>query len=203
LGLVWLSATSVAAQSNSGPSFSLPSKGSEVVVRLIEEIDGIESTEAGPTTTVFADGRVVVERPSYMKQAGRHETRLSPEVLRVWLAGLLETGVTEFDSDRTRGDKRAADRAHRLKRVGRSGTEVFARSSASRIDFELHVDAFRSAAKGLGPEEEVRKKIYWRGLRRDASRYPELEDIQSLEAAVGMTRTLGRESIVEAIGSAQ
>jgi hypothetical protein len=203
MGWVWLFATSIAAQTGSGPSFSLPSKGSEVVVRLIERIDGIESEEAGPTTTVFADGRVVVERPSYMKQAGRHETRLSPEDLRAWLATLLETGVTEFDSQRTRGDREAADRAHRLKQVGRSGTEVFDRSSASRIDFELYVDDFRAAAKGPGAEETVRKKIDWRGLRRDASRYSELEDLQSLEAAVRMTRTLGRKSIVEATGSAK
>ena len=201
--LAWLSATSLAAQTSPGSSSSLPSKGSEVVVRLIEGIDGIQSEEPGLTTTIFADGRVVVERPSYMKQAGRHETRMSPEVLRAWLARLLETGVAEFDPNRTRGDKEAADRAHRLKRLGRAGTQVSARSSASRIDFEIHVDDFRSLAKGSGAAVEVRKKIYWRGLRRDASLYPELEDIQSLEAAVGMTRMLGRESVVEAIGSAQ
>ena len=202
-GLGGLLAAPVSAQVEKGPAFSLPTKGGQIVVRLVESIDGIESDEPGPTTTVYADGRVVVERPSYMKRAGRHETRLSPEALRVWLGALLETGISEFDAERSRGDKASADRARRLKRVGRVGTEVFARSSASRVDFELRVDVFRSPAKASGPSEEVRKKIEWRGLRGDVRRYPELEDLRGLDAAVGMTRLLSQQSIAEAIDAAQ
>lgn len=195
LALLFLIAGPAAGQTATAPVFALPEEGSAVVVRLVEQIDGVESEEAGPTTTVFADGRVVVERPSYMKSAGRHEIRLTPEALRDWVGSLLETGVAAFDAGRARNDKAAADRATRLKRSSGVGTAVFERSSASRVDFELRVDAFAEPAKGPGDARPVRLAVEWKGLRGDARRYPELQEIQSLQSAVGMTRALEKSVI--------
>lgn len=69
----------------------------EVVISFRQEHQLAPGFAAPPLLRVYADGRVQVNRPSYMKEAGTFETRIKPRRLERLLTRLERRGLERFE----------------------------------------------------------------------------------------------------------
>ncbi|MGE4606517.1 MAG: hypothetical protein AAEJ52_07240, partial [Myxococcota bacterium] len=110
LGLVLfvsVGASAAQAQSTTSPmqggqggaaSYELSADPGAVVLRMQEEIGALEPPGSGPSVTVYASGRTVVQYPAYMKRAGVYELVLDPAEMRDMFESLLARRIVEFDA---------------------------------------------------------------------------------------------------------
>ncbi len=202
--IVWLATASIAAAQGAATvpdpgaaaplAFDYPRDPAVVVVSLTEELGALEVFDPGPSLRIYGDGRLVVHYPEYMTRAGDYELRLNRTEMDPLLRSLLARRVVEFGADAVRRSKRdvvAVRRAPAATRAPGQGEEraaVYAIFDASTTRIELRLDRYRPASPAgavavQAEQRNVEKEIVWYGLRADAEHYPEIAEIQDLEAA--------------------
>ncbi|NQZ96650.1 MAG: hypothetical protein HRU01_09080 [Myxococcales bacterium] len=210
--LLWVGASAAQAQITQAPiqvgqggaaTYELSADPRAVVLRMKEEIGALEQPDSGPSITVYASGRTVVQYPPYMKRAGTYEITLAPAEMRNMVESLLARRIVEFDASAVRQRKRAAIAARRTaSAAARAGTatkpellEVF---DATTTHIEVQLARYRPALTGAqsGPaaaapvQRNVTRSISWYGLRADARHFPTIEEIQDLAEASRSLRAL-------------
>jgi len=210
LFLCWVgAATGIGAMLPAGPARAVPSDSADTRAPLIEFDESPEALivrygEAGGelgaaggvgTLEVYGDGRVVIDNPHYMRRAGRHTLRLRPQELRRLLRSLARRGVIDFDAGSarraiTRKAGREARGGGRVQAAGHDESVLTARSDAGTTELELRLLRYRGEGETGDPRRDVRKRVRWRDVERDARRHPELESIQHLAAARREVRAL-------------
>lgn len=155
-------------------SFSLPPDPNAIVVRMQEESPALGAQ--GPSITVFASGRVLVEYPDTMRRAGRYEMQLTDQELRQRIRGWLRKDIGDFDGERAR------ERLKARKREREQAEGVFYHvSDASVTSLEIHLPEYRGRRSPAGARGvRLDKQIRWRALRSDAKRYPNVSEVQHL-----------------------
>ena len=162
-----------AAAQSAEPAFALPTRPDAVVVRMREIIPSVAESN-GPSITIFASGRVLVEYPETMKRAGRYELQLSPEQLRAQVQEWLETGVAEFDEAQTRQARVDAIRRQNVMTVVSDPTTTVV---------EMNLASYRATGAGArAASAPLAKEIRWSALRSDSKRYTEVASLQALSS---------------------
>jgi len=182
-----LLAGSAPAETLATRSFSLANDPSAVVLHLSEQFEELASP--GPTLTLYADGRLVVEYPPVMKRAGTYERRLAASELNATLASLLDKGLGEFDARVARARKEQAARARmRARAVDPSapGLPVY-ESDATTTRIELKLAAYAVDPAAARPLDRT---IVWSGLRTDGRDFPEVPELVALADAVALLRQM-------------
>jgi len=179
LVLVLLVGPPASAQSGTA-RFELPSDPQGLVLRFSESFAAIAAPDPGSWLEIYADGRVAVHYPPYMKRAGDYELRLSVGELRALVTSQLAHSVAEFDSEAARSRMRELAR-DRGRAVGSQRPEIFAAADASISRFEIHLG--RYAAAGRPAQVSFSKQVSWQGLAAYARHYPEIASLGELARA--------------------
>lgn len=212
VALLWVGASIAQAQGTQGPiqggqggaaSYEVSSDPNAVVLHMQEEIGALEQPGSGPSVTLYANGRTVVQYPVYMKRAGTYEITLAPAEMRVVVESLLAGRIIEFDASAVRERKRAIREAQRTARAAAppgTATELDLSGSfdvtTTHIDMQLalyrpaHAGEAGRLATALPVQHNVVRSISWHGLRGDARHFPEVEEIQKLAEASRLLRAL-------------
>jgi hypothetical protein len=184
-------ATGVHAQQ--GGSFMYSRNSDGVILQFSQEIGMLENTDPTPILTVYGDGRVNVHFPVFMKKAGDYRMQFTTQELSSLLTSMIEKGVMEFDVNTAKAMKKNAARQRREAAKSRGETpELLHHSDGETIVIEIHLDQYRPSGNSGPMRENVRKKISWHGLRRDAEQNP---GIASLKGVADAAREL--EELVE------
>jgi hypothetical protein len=142
-----------------------------VVVRYQEVIGELAEADRGPSLEVYADGRVRVHFPAYMRRAGDWETTLDAPALDALIDSLVGHGVLTFDAAATRARKRQSLAARAVLARGRPGETLL---------FEVADETTTIITLRIGDTERT---VSWSGLRGDSKHHPELSELGELRAA--------------------
>ena len=127
--------------------------------------------DAGPRMALFADGRLRVHVPAFMKGAGDFEARLSPQELRTILEKMLSVSTAESSAEQAPASPRL---------VG---------ASAAETSIELRLDAYASPLETTPPRS---LHVQWelRGAEpRSASTATDLELARRADQVLSDLRT--------------
>lgn len=145
---------------------------------MTEEIVEIEDPDPGPSVKVYADGRVVVHFPAYMKRAGDYETVLTADELEALVSG-LSNQLAGFDEEAARRKAAHGDAVQRTWAAGNRTPELLQAPDATNTKITVKLTAYEP--RGLGPAiHPVDAAVTWRGLNEAARRHPDVQEIQGL-----------------------
>lgn len=170
LGLALAAASHTVAVSGQ-LSYELSSSPDMVVLQLTEDV-GIRGADDTPLVRVYGDGRVAIHFPDYMRRAGDYELTLPESTVQELVQTAVDTLLT-FDSGATESEVLALEAAERS-----DGLIVDVSDEATTI-LEVRFERYRPE----GAAEDLRdgvKRVVWRGLVDDASRFREVSALQEL-----------------------
>ena len=147
-----------------------------------EEHLGIIDDDPGPWVEIYDDGKVIVHRPAYMKEAGDHELHLSASELRRLRRKLENESVTSFDSNTVK--KQIAEAKVQRRNQRRAAGTFFESISTDPATVVLRVSS------NEGGQRSADKIIRWQGLNEDLKQNPELEPLHDLGEGVSELRAL-------------
>ncbi len=151
------------------------SNGAEPIIHFTRLHYRVADVQEHQELSVYADGRVRVQTPSYMKMPGTYEYRLSAKAMQSVLGKLQAHGLMTFDQESARAQK-VAEAEER----SASFNERFHVSDLTETQITLNFASFGSAgAKG----KSVQNRIVWSDLPADAMRYAKIEAIGNLAKA--------------------
>lgn len=177
------------------PEVEYDESADALIVSLLDAPGELAEPAGTMSVKVYGDGRVVVHRPAYMKQAGDYSLQLEPAETRALVRSVAARGLVEFDRDavkRAKRQARAERQAARRGSRGGAGAPLLESTSDGTVSrFELRLKRYRKqgAAQGMA---EVRKQIRWHGLRQDSRRHGDIPELRELEAARQELKALGR-----------
>lgn len=158
------------------PAFGYRRAADALVVKLTETAGDMDASEGSPSIAIYGDGRVVVHRPAFMKNAGDHVFQLSASELDRLVASLVAKNLPGFDGESARAAKRAALQTRLAARSGAEPVTVRLVHDAPTTVIELHLT---STARAGG----IDRTISWYGVKADAREYPDIAAIRDLAAA--------------------
>jgi len=181
--------TYASAQALEARSFELSSDPGVVILRMSEPPAGLAVTDV-PTLTLYADGRLVVERPAYLKQSGTYEKMLGSAELQALVKSLLDRGLGDFEVPTMRDRKQQLSReraqAHFSDPTGPGATvSIVSDLGTTRIELAL-----AGYAVGRSASQPLAKTIVWSGVEHDAELYPEVPELRALAEAVAELRSI-------------
>lgn len=174
--LVLMLATAVSAAPPAVPGFKLPADPNTPVIEYGLHHHMLAEQDPAPLLRIYADGRVHVHRPLYMKQAGDYEFKLSPLELTGLIRSLALDGVIDFDRTRVE-DRKQASEAQR-----RAAGQYFEISDTTETVITLRLAEYRQPGTAV-PVQGLARQVRWPNLDNDSRRYPDLPEIQGLATA--------------------
>ncbi len=158
-----------------GQGFAFKADGSEPIVHFTRLHHRVADVDDHQELSVYADGRVRVHTPSYMKNPGTFEYRLSDKAMQSVLGKLEAKGLMSFDQASAREQRATAAEARRA-----VDSERFHVSDLTATHITLNFASFGARnAKGT----PVRNDIVWNDLPADALRYANVGVIAQLAEA--------------------
>lgn len=155
------------------------------VVRYQDIIPALQAADPGPRVEVFADGRVLVRFPAYMRRAGTYELHLGAKRRDALFQALVDDGVADFDADAVARARDAIRQERRdARRDPRLNTERHARTDPTSSVIETRL------SRGSAPKSKGLHAARWVGLRSDAEIYPEIRALARLATAEQRLRAL-------------
>lgn len=166
---------SVSALAADLPAVQFSADGDAAIVTLSRTHGMIRGLVEKPLVYVYADGRVVIDRPVYMIKPGRYEFSLPAEQLGQMIAAFDVSGVMKLETRELTAERDALARA----RQSATG-EVFmtADSTLTRIDFN-----FGSFAREGNRPQPVAAQIRFADVQIQAERYADGRALNALAAA--------------------
>lgn len=156
-----------------------------VIIKFEELFGELGDMGRGPLLEVYADGRVSVYYPPYMKRAGKYQLQLTQVEMESLLQIFSAHNIPDFDVAAVRQSRNLAATAQEA-----SSGMLFASTDPSTTILELHLDQYVPAWPPGQKPLAVHQRIVWQGLRADAQRFPELAAIQNLFTAQQELRAL-------------
>lgn len=163
------------AQSAEPDPISYRADGAQPVITFSRLHGMVRGVSDLPLLYVYADGRVHVDLPVYMKNAGRYEYRLGRAELDALIRNLDTQGVTQFDAAAVRKKRDDALRSIRV-----STGQRFATLDSTVTRIELNFAGF---ARSDAPAAPLRRTVEWADVAIDAQRLPQITEIVTLAAA--------------------
>ena len=165
-----------AAPGDSHPWFTLAEDSSEPVIEYTLVHHLLRAGDPEPLLRIYADGRVRVHLPTYMKRAGDYELHLSPEQLNELVRALARDGIMDFDPAMTR------QQVASLRQQQREATGIL-RDISDATDTHIRVRLAAYRRKPASPRiDNLDKRFSWRNLEHDAKRYPQSTALQQADA---------------------
>ncbi len=161
------------------PAFSAASNNHQhhsetVLLRYTEKQNSLREVEGGASLHIYIDGYVVVYYPPYMRRAGTYGTHLPPsDMERLW-ALLSQKHILELSRETLRQRLDVKDPSQ--DELSRTPSTV---ANASTTLIEFYPNRYKSTDFGDGSRKAM-KEISWHGLKWDASKYPDIDEIQDL-----------------------
>ena len=137
-----------------------------------------------PLLRIYADGRVHVHYPAYMKRAGEYTMNLDATTLDSLVQQLADNGLMDFDAATTRQQTRQLEATRRA-----ASGELYYRSDGSDTVIDIRLAEYRPAA-GAAAIRPFRKQVRWRDLEQQARRYPQAVGLVRAAAAAASLRAL-------------
>lgn len=153
------------------PADSLP------IIEYYRNFSMLKEQDALPMLQVYADGRVRVHTPAYMKNAGDYEYQLSQPELVALVRTLSKQGVMDFDQKRVRRDKEIHD--NEMKQKG----ELHYVSDSMETVVDIRLKNYQRTFLSL-PQANFKKRFRWKNLEQDARRYKNNSLIQSADLGI-------------------
>jgi len=180
LGVLVAVMASAAADPDVAGRASVP-RDATLVLRLSEQ-PGEAPGDERHVLEIWGDGRIRVQRPSYMKGSREAETHLAPGELDAVVAMLAANGVLDFDTDAVRARATHA-RTARLEQALRDPTvTILDATDPDSTSIEIRFDRTGQEVPGSVLPPAVRR-IEWLGLRADARFFPECPELAALAQA--------------------
>lgn len=157
--------------------FRFNEKSSDPVIQYRQHIYMLAGIDDRPALQVFADGRVVVHYPVYMKKAGDYEMQLDDAELKNLVSDLSNNGVMDFDNKKVKEKVSAYERKLRAKGQFYEVSD----SVATIVDVSLDEYQKNNKAKKI---KNFKTQFKWKNLSHDASRYKHEVEIVRANTAV-------------------
>ncbi len=145
------------------------------IITLTREHGMVRDLADRPLVSIYADGRVLIERPAYMLQPGKFEQRLDPVALNALIASLDQSDVLTANTQDLAADFARAATA----RSAASGVRIV---TADATTTHIHVRFASFARAGESPRELV-NTLSFAELQTQAQQYPSLKSLAALAAA--------------------
>jgi hypothetical protein len=158
--------------------FSYSRDPSSVVVRYVRTPGELEASGSSTVVTVYGNGRVIVEFPSFSPRPGPHETSLSTEELDSMLADLVTAGVMELDTAALQEEPAATASQSGQYSIGTIRTYT---ADADVVQFVINLDSY--TRPGGATAENVEKRIVLRGLQNLGEQHASNAAVARLAAA--------------------
>lgn len=158
-----------------GQTLFYKANGNEPVIFFTRLHHRVIDVQDHQEVSVYADGRVRVHTPGYMKNPGTFEYRLSGKAMQSLLGKLEARGLMAFDVEAARAARDSAAAA----RSAQTG-ERFHVSDLTATQISLN---FASFGKNGAEGKAVRKEIVWKDLPADAMRFPSVDMLTNLAEA--------------------
>ncbi len=172
IGLLSNSWTTVAANDQ---GFTIKASGDEPVIHFTRLHHRVVDVDDHQELSVFADGRVLVHNPVYMKNAGTYQYKLSAKDMQSLLESLDGHGLMKLDVDALKAQR---DSAAAIRNTSRDNRFHVSDLTATHITLN-----FANLAKGSSKGSALNKRIVWNDIPVDAKRFDELSPLQGLAAA--------------------
>ena len=160
--------TSAVASAQS-PDVAFVAASETPMITLTREHGMVRGVVDKPLVRVFGDGRVLVERPSYMRQAGAYEFKLSSDALAALVGDVA--AIADLDVFRLDVRRNAADRANGVRFVTLDHT-------VTRI--EMKFDGLGRRGDAL---RRVDRSLAVANVQIDAQRHADLRELADLARA--------------------
>lgn len=163
------------------PAFSTASNNHQhhsgtVLLRYTEKQNSLREIEGGASLHIYTDGYAVVYYPPYMQRAGKYDTNLAQsDMERLWTL-LSRKHILEFNRESVRRRLDAEDQSQ-----DESSRTLSTVANASITLIEFYPNRYKATVFGDGSRKAM-KKISWHGLKWDASKYPDIDEIRDLAA---------------------
>ncbi len=180
-----------------GAEFSYHPDGESPVIRMDLDVGIRTQSQPTPFLRIFGDGLLLVHYPAYRQNAGNYRLQLGEDELRALLVSLSQKGLMTFEAPAVKDRKIAADRAERDRAVaeGRQ-VELTYRSDDTLTIIDLALDSYKPTGETTATPN-FRKRISWYAVVWDARRYPDIEPLQDLAAAVAELLALASRTDLE------
>ena len=166
------------------PVFSYTVPTSEPVIEYSLKHHMLAEYDPVPLLRVYGDGRLLVHRPAYMKNAGDFVLQLQQDELEQLLRTHADKGVMDFDSAATKQEH------HQLRAARRATTgQLFHVSDATDTNIRIRLDGFQRTAASKRMTG-LDKQITWRNLEMDARNFPSSARLQDTAAAAAVLHNL-------------
>jgi len=162
---------------NALAGFSISPADSLPIIEYYRNISMLKEQDAQPMLQVYADGRVRVHTPVYMKNAGDYEYQLSQAELVALVRTLSKQGVMDFDRERVHRDKKTHD--SEMKQKG----ELHYVSDSMETVVDIRLKNYQRTAKSLS-QADFKKRFSWKNLEQDARHYKNNRSIQSADLGI-------------------
>ena len=168
---------SVKARANVA-GFALPANSSKPIIEYRRQYSMLADQDKQPLLQVFADGRVHVHFPAYMKKSGDYQYQLSRAELVALIRKLSSQGVMDFDSAKATREKQLHDQKMRV-----STGELHYISDSVETELVVRLQDYQKNAS-TQKQANFNKQLRWKNLEHDARRYKNNRAIQSAAAGV-------------------
>lgn len=155
--------------------FTVKAKGNAPIIHFTRLHHRVADVDDHQELSVFADGRVRVHNPVYMKNAGTYQYELSAKDMQSLLETLDGYGLMTLDSNSL-----AAARASAATSRNSSHNDRFHVSDLTATHITL---SFANFAKGSDKGIVVQKQIVWNDIPADARRFKDIAGLKQLAAA--------------------
>lgn len=144
------------------------------IITLTREHGMVRDVADGPLVSIYADGRVTIDRPVYMVQPGIFEQRLDAAALNALIQELDQADVLTLNTKELAAEHARAANA----RASSTGVRMIT-SDATTTRIDVRFASFARA--GESPRELVNTLSYSE-LQAQASQYPSLTSLSALAA---------------------
>ena len=165
------------AASKTLAGFSISPADSLPIIEYSRNVSMLEDQDIQPMLKVYADGRVHVHMPDYMKKAGDYEYQLPQSEIVALVRSLAKQGVMDFDRERVSLDKHAHD--SKMKQKG----EFHYVSDSLETVVNIRLRNYQRTSTSVS-QANFKKRFSWKNLEQDARYYKNNGSIQSANIAI-------------------
>ncbi len=155
--------------------FTVEPNGNEPIIHFTRLHHRVADVDDHQELSVFADGRVRVHNPVYMKNAGTFQYELNAKAMQSLLETLDGHGLMTLDTNSL-----AVARASEANARNSSHNDRFHVSDLTATHITL---SFANFAKGSEKGSAVQKHIVWNDIPADARRFEHIAGLKQLAAA--------------------
>jgi hypothetical protein len=149
----------------------------EPIIELERRAGMVASGDATTKISVWADGTVLVHLPSYLKRAGDYRGKLSGSELAALVDSVVLNEIADLTTDEVRAARARASAAREQRSSAGTGEVRTIVTDPDPVTLTVRI--------GMGPTRANEAHVLsYVGVRNDAAAWPEVAELQRLDAVV-------------------